>query len=117
MKKIFFLKQKNWNHLDNYYQMIFKKNYLYLDETGNEIDKEDEKYFTLEEIVKNNIIKLKSNNLITPNYITKKKELNNDNSPPIINENKESNNIKKTKNITVQFVYQNMKKQKKVMIQ
>ena len=80
-----------------------QENYLFLDETGNEIEKEDEKYFTLEDIVKNNIIKLKPNSLITTNNINNKKELNNNNSNQIINENKESNKSKINKNIKVQF--------------
>ena len=94
------------DNLESFRQLLsndIQENYLFLDEYGNEIDKEDEEGLNLEDVIKNNIIKLKSNNSITPNYITKKKELNNDNSPPIINENKESNKIKKTKDIKVQY--------------
>ncbi len=93
-------------NLESFRQLLsndIQENYLFLDETGNEIDKEDEKYFTLEEIVKNNIIKLKSNSLITTNNINNKKELNNNNINQLINENKESNNSKITKKIKVQF--------------
>ena len=93
-------------NLESFRQLLsndIQENYLFLDETGNEIEKEDEKYFTLEEIVKNNIIKLKSNSLITTNNKNNKKELDNNNSNQIINENKESNNSKITKKIKVQF--------------
>ena len=51
MEKIFVLKivQKTEN-LESFRQLLsndIQENYLFLDEIGNEIDKEDEKYFTL----------------------------------------------------------------------
>ena len=61
MEKIFNSKNcSKTENLESFRQLLsndIQENYLFLDETG--IDKEDEKYFTLEEILKNNIIKLK----------------------------------------------------------
>ena len=72
---------------------------FFLDKEGKIIDREDEKDWTLEEILLDSkIIKLKSSEAGGS-----KKELNNNNSNPIINENKESNNSKNTKKIKVQF--------------
>ena len=93
-------------NLESFRQLLsndIQESYLFLDETENGVYKEDEKEFKLEEIVKNNIIKLKSNSLITTNNINNKKELNSNNSNQLINENKESNNSKITKKIEVQF--------------
>ena len=53
-----------------------KENFKFLDQEGNDIDEGDEEYFKLEDILKNDIIKLKSNNSNTPNNLTEKKELN-----------------------------------------
>ncbi len=53
-----------------------KENFKFLDQEGNDIDEVDEEYFQLEDILKNDIIKLKSNNSNTPNNLTEKKELN-----------------------------------------
>ena len=53
-----------------------KENFKFLDQEGNDVDEGDEEYFKLEDILKNDIIKLKSNNSNTPNNLTEKKELN-----------------------------------------
>ena len=75
-----------------------KENFKFLDDEGNEIDENDEEDFKLEDILKNDIIKLKSNNSNTPNNLTEKKELN------ITTE--ETNNMKERQVLD----YQNMKK-------
>ena len=75
-----------------------KENFKFLDQEGNDIDEVDEEYFILEDILKNDIIKLKSNNSNTPNNLTEKKELN------ITTE--ETNNMKERQVLD----YQNMKK-------
>ena len=75
-----------------------KENFNFLDDDGNEIDENDEEDFKLEDILKNDIIKLKSNNSNTPNNLTEKKELN------ITTE--ETNNMKERQVLD----YQNMKK-------
>ena len=51
-----------------------KANFNFLDDDGNEIDENDEEDFKLEDILKNNIIKIKVNNSNTPNNLTEKKE-------------------------------------------
>ena len=51
-----------------------KANFNFLDDDGNEIDEDDEEFFKLEDILKNNIIKIKVNNSNTPNNLTEKKE-------------------------------------------
>ena len=53
-----------------------KENFKFLDQDGNDVDEGDEEYLKLEDILKNDIIKLKSNNSNTPNNLTEKKELN-----------------------------------------
>jgi hypothetical protein len=75
-----------------------KENFKFLDDEGNEINENDEEDFKLEDILKNDIIKLKSNNSNTPNNLTEKKELN------ITTE--ETNNMKERQVLD----YQNMKK-------
>ena len=75
-----------------------KANFNFLDDEGNEINENDEEDFKLEDILKNDIIKLKSNNSNTPNNLTEKKELN------ITTE--ETNNMKERQVLD----YQNMKK-------
>ena len=75
-----------------------KANFNFLDDDGNEIDEDDEEYFKLEDILKNNIIKIKVNNSNAPNNLTEKKELN-----PIT---EETNNMKERQVLD----YQNMKK-------
>ena len=75
-----------------------KANFNFLDDDGNEIDEDDEEFFKLEDILKNNIIKIKVNNSNAPNNLTEKKELN-----PIT---EETNNMKERQVLD----YQNMKK-------
>ena len=75
-----------------------KENFKFLDQEGNDVDEGDEEYFKLEDILKNDIIKLKSNISNTPNNLTEKKELN------ITTE--ETNNMKERQVLD----YQNMKK-------
>ena len=75
-----------------------KENFNFLGDDGNEIDEDNEEDFKLEDILKNNIIKIKVNNSNTPNNLTEKKELN-----PI---SEETNNMKERQVLD----YQNMKK-------
>ena len=51
-----------------------KENFNFLGDDGNEIDEDNEEDFKLEDILKNNIIKIKVNNSNTPNNLTEKKE-------------------------------------------
>ena len=75
-----------------------KENFNFLGDDGNEIDEDNEEDFKLEDILKNNIIKIKVNNSNAPNNLTEKKELN-----PIT---EETNNMKERQVLD----YQNMKK-------
>ena len=68
-----------------------KENFNFLGDDGNEIDEDNEEDFKLEDILKNNIIKIKVNNSNTPNNLTEKKELKR------ITE--ETNNMKETQNL------------------
>ena len=68
-----------------------KENFNFLGDDGNEIDEDNEEDFKLEDILKNDIIKLKSNNSNTPKNLTEKKELKR------ITE--ETNNMKETQNL------------------
>ena len=51
-----------------------KENFNFLGDDGNEIDEDNEEDFKSEDILKNNIIKIKVNNSNTPNNLTEKKE-------------------------------------------
>ena len=51
-----------------------KENFNFLGDDGNEIDEDNEEDFKSEDILKNNIIKIKVNNSNTPKNLTEKKE-------------------------------------------
>ena len=62
-KSIFYLNCKNENKLNKIRKLIFGKikvDFIFLDSDGNSIDKEDEKDYSVEDILSNEAIKIKS---------------------------------------------------------
>ncbi len=80
--------------LSNFRKLIENeiKDFLFLDEDGNEIDKEDEESFVIENIVKNEIINIKNLSNNSDNII-KKESSENNSSPKIKEDNRPRANI------------------------